>query len=93
MSTMAKLKQAVAGLACPADIEDDAPVWDEGCITVQLDHAHKREFMHGATCACAPYWRSEKGSRARAIASLIEDVESGTTAMSEETAYACGIDL
>ena len=47
---------------------------------------------NGTSC-CAPYYFDDPNGRSEAIAQLIEDLQYGFEPMSEDTAYACGVDL
>ena len=97
MKTLATLKKAISQCGQP-DIEIDETLphecCNEGVITITIDQSLRLQFRasNGTSC-CAPYYSDDEGGRSEAIAHLIEDLQSGFEPMSEETAYACGVDL
>ncbi len=90
------LKKAIARTGKAIDIDEIKPneCNNEGVITAYLDQSLGLEFATtNATCICAPYWSDVKGSRVEAIANIVSDIDEGFDPMSEDTAYACGVDL
>ncbi len=96
-ATITQLKREHAKLNCGEfDFDDCRPneADNEGMLSLWLDADYRKQFTaSNATVLCAPYWSDAPGSRAQAIASLIEDVKLGLEPMSEDTAHACGIEI
>tara|TARA_R110002153_G_scaffold84197_2_gene211018 strand:+ start:10622 stop:10921 length:300 start_codon:yes stop_codon:yes gene_type:complete len=95
-NTLAHLKAAVKKSGRNIEIEETPPheMDNEGVIAVYLDQGKGEQFVATNCCSiCNPYYDDVKGDRSDAIQYLIDDITSGFEPMSEDTAFAAGIDL
>jgi hypothetical protein len=97
MKTLATLKAAIIKCGQPdIEIDETRPheCCNQGIITITIDQSLRLQFRasNGTSC-CAPYYFDDPNGRSEAIAQLIEDLQYGFEPMSEDTAYACGVDL
>lgn len=95
-ATMKDLKAAIASTGYEIDIDETKPheMSNEGSICIDIDQELKLQFRDsGGTSRVATYYGDIQGSRAEAIADLVNSIANGFEPMSQDTADACGVDL
>ena len=95
MSTMRKLKQAIAATRRDIEVEESKPgeMIDSGSVSLYLNEDGREQFRESTLTLVGVYFWSLPGSRAEAIADLIERLAAGFEPMTEATAWECGVEL
>jgi hypothetical protein len=95
MKTLKHLKRAIAATGREIEIEETKPaeMVDEGSISLYLSEGHREQFSGNGLALVSVYYWSLPGSRAEAIADLLDRLTYGFEPMSEHTAWDCGIEI
>ena len=98
-ATLKQLKAAIKKTGVEMDVSESRPneMSNQGVIEIVMDQDLKLQFKAtGCTAIYSSYYSDDdnpKESRLQCFADLIREIEMGFEPMTEDTAWACGVDL